>query len=241
LGFSDASVKGYAAIVYLRIVNTTGAISVRFITCKTKVSPLKNSVDEALSIPRLELCGALLLAQTLQHTYQVLSSNLSISRIGAWSNSSIVLSWLASDQKHFKIFISNRVAKIYELLPNCEWHYVSTKDNPADPASRGLMPQAMVSSSIYWEGPDFLRLSDDQWSRSNFVPLSPDQLPEIRPQVAVALELIQRFSSFIKMQRVLSYIFRFYYRLRRNFVCHGSLTIAEWEKSVSVVVKCTQA
>lgn len=62
LGFADASIKGYAAVVYLRVVNAFGDIYVKFITCKTKVAPLKNAAaDESLSIPRLELCGALLL------------------------------------------------------------------------------------------------------------------------------------------------------------------------------------
>ena len=100
LGFADASIKGYAAVVYLRLVNTAGDISVKFITCKTKVAPLKSAaVDESLSIPRLELCGALLLAQTLHHVQSVLSTEVSISRLRAWSDSSVVLSWLTTDQK----------------------------------------------------------------------------------------------------------------------------------------------
>jgi hypothetical protein len=250
LDFADASVKEYAATVYLRIIDNTGAVSVRFVTCKTKVAPLKGSVDvQSISIPRLELCDALLLAQTLKHIHQVLSSSLSISRIRAWSDSSFVLSWLTADQKYFKIFISNWVVKIHEMLPTYDWSYVPTTDNPADLASRGLMPKNMISSTIYWKGPHFLHLPDDRWPRSNFVPLNPDQLPENRPKTAVvlsvttllpALEMIQRFSSFTKMQRVLSYIFRYHNRTLHKVVCNGSLTFAEREKSLSVVVKCTQ-
>lgn len=148
LGFSDASVKGYAAVVYSRIVNITGDVSVHFVTYKTKVAPLQGSTaDESLSVPRLELCGALLLAWTLQHTYRVLSLDVSISRIQAWSDFSIVLSWLTSYQKYFKIFVTNRVAKIHDLFPNCARNHVSTIDNPADPASRGLLPKATVPSN----------------------------------------------------------------------------------------------
>ncbi|KAL4120451.1 hypothetical protein QTP88_013142 [Uroleucon formosanum] len=81
LGFADASVKGYAAVIYLRIVDTADNTSAKFITCKTKVSPLKSSAaDESLSIPRLELCGALLLARTLHHVHSVLSSEIPVSR-----------------------------------------------------------------------------------------------------------------------------------------------------------------
>jgi len=128
--------KGYAVTI-----NADEDVSVKLVTCKTKVAPLKTTTTiETLSIPRLELCGALLLAQTLQHTHYVLSSKISISRNRAWSDSSIVLSWLTSDQKYFKIFITNRVAKFHRLIPDCEWNHVSTVDNMADPASRGLLP-----------------------------------------------------------------------------------------------------
>jgi len=93
LGFADASIKGYAATIYLRNVDAARDISVKFITCKTKVAPLKSAVaDDSLSIPRLELCGALLLAQTMHHVHHVLSSENSITSLRAWTNSSIVLS-----------------------------------------------------------------------------------------------------------------------------------------------------
>jgi len=143
---------------------------VKFITCQTKVAPLKSSTaDESLSIPRLELCGALLLASTLHHVHSVLSSEIPVSRLRAWSDSSVVLSWLTSDQKQFKIFVTNRVAKISQLLPGYVWNYLSTNDNHADPTSRGLLPKSMLSSSIYWNGPKFLRLPEYQWPQSKFI------------------------------------------------------------------------
>ncbi|CAI6345551.1 unnamed protein product [Macrosiphum euphorbiae] len=251
LGFADASIKGYAAVVYLRLVNTAGDISVKFITCKTKVAPLKSAaVDESLSIPRLELCGALLLAQTLHHVQSVLSTEVSISRLRAWSDSSVVLSWLTTDQKQFKIFVTNRVAKIRQLLPDCVWSYVSTLDNPADPASRGLMPKLMLSSSIYWDGPEFLRIPEDQWPPSRFIPLAPEQLPDTRPNVVAtlavnvhpsSLDFIGKFSSLEKMLRVLSYVSRFLsHRLRRQPIRVGPITFSERERSLSIAVQRTQ-
>lgn len=251
LGFADASIKGYAAVIYLRIVDTAGNISVQFITSKTKVAPLKSSAaDESLSIPRLELCGALLLARTLHHVYSVLSSEIVISRLRAWSDSSVVLSWLTSDQKHFKIFVTNRVAKISQLVPGCSWNYVSTTDNPADPASRGLLSKSMLSSFIYWNGPEFLHLPEDQWPQSKFIPLAPEQLPETRPFVVAtmavhtqssSLDFVGRFSSLEKMLRVLSYVSRYLsHRLRRQPIRVGPITFAERQTSLSIVVQRTQ-
>jgi hypothetical protein len=63
IGFSDASSNGYAANVYLRVISTLNSINVYFVTCKTKVASLKAAdLHASLSIPRLELCRALLLA-----------------------------------------------------------------------------------------------------------------------------------------------------------------------------------
>lgn len=56
-------------------------------------------------------------------------------------------------------------------------------DNPADPDSRGLMPKSMKSSTIYWNGPEFLRLPEDQWPNVKFTPLDLNQIPETRPKI----------------------------------------------------------
>jgi len=149
LGFADASSKGYAATIYLRVVHSSGNVTVHFVSCKTKVAPIKTSeLDETLSIPRLELCAALLLAQSLSHIQGVLSATIQISQVRAWIDSSIVLLWLSSEQKYFKIFVTHRVVKIHELIPKCHWGHVRTYENPADPASRGLLPHGIVIPTL---------------------------------------------------------------------------------------------
>ena len=60
-GFSDAS-DVYAGVVYLRSVNHSNYIHVSLVTSQTKVSPIKR-----LTIPRLEFCGANLLANIIDH------------------------------------------------------------------------------------------------------------------------------------------------------------------------------
>lgn len=60
-GFADASQKGYAAAVYIKCVNES-TVAVNLIFSKTKVAPLKT-----ISLPRLELMAAVMLAHMVNH------------------------------------------------------------------------------------------------------------------------------------------------------------------------------
>ena len=71
-GFCDASKRAYAAVVYL-VAQTGSELCVRFVASKTRVAPLRE-----LSIPRLELMSALLLARLLDNITKSLSLNLSL-------------------------------------------------------------------------------------------------------------------------------------------------------------------
>ena len=62
--FCDASENAYAAV---RLTDTFGEVQISLVTSKTKVAPINK-----LTIPRLELCGAYLLAQLLHHVQLVL-------------------------------------------------------------------------------------------------------------------------------------------------------------------------
>jgi len=55
-GFSDASEVAYGACIYLQSINVQGNITTRLLCSKSGVAPLK-----ILSLPRLELCAAMLL------------------------------------------------------------------------------------------------------------------------------------------------------------------------------------
>ncbi|GFS72408.1 integrase catalytic domain-containing protein [Trichonephila clavipes] len=71
-GFSDSSEKAYGAALYLRCINTSGQISVRFLCSKSKVAPLKS-----ITIPRLELCATVLLSKFLKRTLDAFKVNIS--------------------------------------------------------------------------------------------------------------------------------------------------------------------
>ncbi|GFT32189.1 integrase catalytic domain-containing protein [Trichonephila clavipes] len=130
-GFCDSSGKAYCAVIYIRSKDATQTVVSRLLTSKTRVSPVKPQ-----SLPRLELCSALLLANLLQATLPTLT--LLISETFAWSDSKITLAWLKSDPRRWQPFVANRVAQIQELTPNVHWNFVSGLENPADCGTRGI-------------------------------------------------------------------------------------------------------
>lgn len=250
VGFSDASQKGYAASVYLRVVDSEERIHVYFVACKTKVAPLKaTKTDISLTIPRLELCAAVLLARVLSHRLTLLSNLLNIRCVRAFSDSTIVLSWLKSQPKDFKVFVTNRVSKIKELLPHCEWNHVSSKENAADPASRGLFPNELLTCDLHWKGPDFLRRPEAEWPNSIPLEIPIEQLPEFKknPDCVLLLtnnnepeRILQRFSSLGKMQRVLAYCLRFIDVSKRRPIETGVLSRVETDRALRIAIKITQ-
>ena len=148
-GFCDASTHAYSAVVYVRATYIGQPTTCALVTAKTRVAPLKS-----LSIPRLELCGAALLVKLLTSVRRALS--VPLDQVYAWSDSTIVLSWLDSKPKRFKTFVGNHLSSISTDLPPATWHYVPTAHNPADCASRGLSPRDLVNHTLWWEGPIWL-------------------------------------------------------------------------------------
>ena len=128
-GFSDASELACAGVVYLHQADSEGNIHISLVTSKTKVAPLNR-----LTIPRLELWGSQLLAQLLHHVQEVLC--IPSHNVYAWTDSTIVLSWLIGNPRRFKMYVGNRVSNILELLAPSQWNHVPGFQNPADCASR---------------------------------------------------------------------------------------------------------
>ena len=80
-------------------------------------------------------------------------NNQNVRNFYAWSDSTVVLHWL-KDKREYKVFVSNRVAKIREHS-YLKWNYVPTRNNPADLGSRGCELRKLCK--FWWNGPERLR------------------------------------------------------------------------------------
>lgn len=197
-GFSDASETAYACVVYVRIKQPDNTFKCNLIAAKTRVAPLSN-----VSIPKLELNGSLLLVKLMRKIVEALRIPY-IEQV-AWTDSHIVLCWLANHPSKWKTYVANRVAKIQELHPTNQWRHVGSKLNPADCASRGLIRNELEKFDLWWKGPGFLTQDHTHWPSITF---KSTNLEEKKAKKLVCLfeinedSFIHRFSSYNRMLRV---------------------------------------
>ncbi|UYV67972.1 hypothetical protein LAZ67_5002671 [Cordylochernes scorpioides] len=210
-GFCDSSEKAYAAVIYLKSCKHDGSVNISLIASKTKVAPIK-----VLSLPRLELCSALLLANLFVAVKESLS--LHFDQIFLWSDSTIALNWIKSEYKRWKTFVANRVSDIQRKTPSHSWFHVPGSENPADLATRGQTPAQLIDNQLWWQGPHWLQ----DPSVESYVDLHPsDELsPEtlIEDKSTILLyhsivgpmpELLLKYSSWIKTVDVMAFCLRF--------------------------------
>lgn len=200
-GFADASERGFAAVVYLRQKAGNGW-TVSLLAAKTKVAPLKQ-----VSLPRLELCAATLLIRLAAYLRTTLG--LQLISVHCWSDSTVVLGWIKGHPGKWKTYVANRVSEIQTTVHDAHWRHVPGTQNPADCASRGLIPGTLASHDLWWTGPSWLASNDDSW-RAPAEPSTTTELPEARltaHTIATAPtpeepEELKRFSSLHRLLRV---------------------------------------
>lgn len=92
--FVDASENAYGAVTYARYSYKDGSISTNIVAAKTRVAPSK-----ALSIPRLELMGAIIGVRLSTRISNVM--DLKMNQLIYWSDSLNVLWWIHGRSREF--------------------------------------------------------------------------------------------------------------------------------------------
>ena len=222
-GFADSSLNAFAAVIYLRVITRSEA-SVKLLCSKSKVSPMKN-----LTIPRLELLSCVLLSKLINSSINALKDELVIDRIYCWSDSEISLHWIKNVKKEWKLWVNNRVMKIRSLTKPDYWKYINSKDNPADLATREILPKVIVNNKLWWSGPHFLAsLSTEDWPRDKFLENANEEekvncnkvhnlLSSSESCVNISSIIdIEKFSSMKKLLMVTKYVLLFINNLKKS-------------------------
>ncbi|XP_011880587.1 PREDICTED: uncharacterized protein LOC105569050 [Vollenhovia emeryi] len=230
-GFCDASNNGYGASLYVRSIGINGKVICRLLCAKSRVAPLKST-----TIPRLELCGALLLARLLREVNNAL--NIATNKITLWCDSTIALHWLKTPPHLLKTFVAHRIAETRTLTKSIEWRHIKSEFNPADAISRGQLPQILLQNKTWCTGPQRLSRSENEWPRAIMQTI---ETPELKGNTCLMItprdpDIFKRYSSYSKLCRIIAYCFRFHPLNKYK----GNLTVEEIEAAEVKILRIIQ-
>ena len=136
-----------------------------------------------------------------------------------------------------------------ELMSTNSWRHVSVKDNPADCASRGLYPDQFANHLQWWQGPEWSKQPETQWPMSSYEPVydtgeerntDSSRLVLLTGTQNDALSLLRRISSYSRLIRIISWIFRYIYNSRHQTRHSGVLSTEELQGAERIWIKETQ-
>ena len=137
-------------MIYLHVTTTTRSY-VKVVASKSRVAPVKQ-----LSIPRLELVAALILARLIGHVKEALELDATGTEMTCWTDSRVTQFCMEGREREWKQFVQHRVNEIRSLVPADRWRDCDGKDNPADVPSRGANPLDLSKCALWLDGPNWL-------------------------------------------------------------------------------------
>lgn len=241
-GFCDASLAGFASVCYLRSEDSNGNGSVYLLMSKTKVAPVRTR----LTIPKLELMGAVLLTKIFSHIVLCLQKSIVLDTLHCWTDSQIALAWIKTPPHTLQTFEANRVSQIISANLHQTFRYVPGDQNPADCSSRGVSASSLKEHPLWW-GPPWLAKPSSLW------PVDEGSLPYDLPGIRCLLVapetplldssfLLERFSSFHKLTGVVGFMLRFVHNAKNpsSRRTDPSLTALERKDALLFLIKIVQ-
>jgi hypothetical protein len=203
--FGDGSREAYATLAYVRWVLDDGSVECKLIAGKSRVAP-----KQKISIPRMELMGALLSARLARKIRDSFTFKFKGTRY--FTDSSAILGMLRCDSASFLEFVGTRVSQVKALSsPEKEWFWIPTDCNLADLGTRpNVEPGDLQEGSDYQEGMAWMRLPEAEWpARQHFSPPPQEERRKDVVTVAVAFHATApglKFGSLKKLINTYAYV-----------------------------------
>ncbi|CAG2225244.1 Tenascin-R,Ryncolin-2,Angiopoietin-related protein 1,Angiopoietin-related protein 6,Ficolin-3,Techylectin-5B,Ryncolin-1,Fibrinogen C domain-containing protein 1,Ficolin-2,Fibrinogen-like protein 1,Fibrinogen alpha chain,Tenascin,Ficolin-1,Fibrinogen-like protein A,Microfibril-associated glycoprotein 4,Ryncolin-3,Angiopoietin-related protein 2,Angiopoietin-4 [Mytilus edulis] len=237
---NDGSELGYGACVYLRLVDGNDKITCTLVIGKARLASIKQ-----MSIPRLELSGAVTACR------QILNDELEIKidNVTFWTDSTIVLGYIRNTSRRFKTFVANRLSIIHNTTSLDQWRHVDSPSNLTDIASRGLDACDSKKLNIWLKGPNFLLEDSRYWPQDlrNELQEVSDNDTELRMEVAIHAMtnnttdyLMNYVSDWTKLLRATAWLIRFMFYCRQRYLNHqvqfrtGDHTLSELKMATNI-------
>ena len=128
------------ASIYLRLFNDECEICTALLFGQSKVATAQTT-----SIPRLELCAAVLVSQAVHKIEKEI--DMEIYEITFYTDSKVVLGYIQNEGRRFYVYVANRVQTIRKTSNPRQWKFIDTSKNPADLSTRRLNGESLVRSS----------------------------------------------------------------------------------------------
>lgn len=247
--FCDSSEMAMGACAYLVVKYPSGTSTSHLITSRSKVAFIKKT-----TIPRLELCSAVIAAELSQ--FIVNSLQIKNLTVHFWSDSTITLHWLSKNPISLTPFVANRVSLIQQLSSPGQWRHAPGTCNPADLLTRGATTSEVIESVLWWHGPSWLP-HKDKWPEG--IKIDDTEDPEKKkddqgiketcrnkrgklvafiakqhfPTITIfvkhygVISLLDKYSSLGKLIRVTSYVLSFVQLLKSKIASRSQLNVPQ--------------
>nr|XP_055053838.1 uncharacterized protein LOC129438965 [Misgurnus anguillicaudatus] len=246
--FSDASVKTISAVAYLKVTDHDGMSHVGFVMGKAKLAP-----QTVLTVPRLELCAAVLAVEIAEKIIQELG--IKPDTLLFYTDSKVVLGYICNETRRFYVYVSNRVQRIRKFTHPEQWRYVPTSQNPADVATRPVLACRLTETN-WFTGPPFLQHSaSTPVKEAPYSLIDPETDTEVRTHATTCLnsnpglgsDRFKRFSSWKSLRRAIASIVHIALSFKDNgktcrgwHHCESSCTPELLTQAENVIIRCVQ-
>jgi len=134
----------FGACAYVQWKLKDKRFGVRFAAAKSRVAPLKE-----LTIPCLELQAAVIASCLGSNIVE--ESRFKFERIRYFSDSLVTNSWIRSESRNFKPFVSSRVGEIQSKSKPADWFHCPTLLNVAEDLTKGILVEEI--NGRWFNGP----------------------------------------------------------------------------------------